>query len=113
MSVSDPDVGDADRGTGDSTQVSASSARQDTALYQNGRRVAEVLDARIDRQAREIHFGEVYQSDDLLIPEDCEFRDFRILIQRIGFASRQEAGEAHKGRVLKLVMAEILGYRQQ
>lgn len=113
MNVSDPNVGDAGLGAGGSAPTGASSARQDSALYQNGRRVAEVLDARIDRQAREIHFGEVYQSDDLLIPEDCEFRDFRILIQKIGFASRQEAGEAHKGRVLRRVVAEILGYRQQ
>ena len=87
--------------------------RQANALYQNGRRVAEVLDARVDVQAREIHFEEIYQSDDLLVPEDCEFAEYRILIQKIGFASRQQAGAAHKGRVLKDVVAEILGYRQQ
>ena len=87
--------------------------RQANSLYQNGRRVAEVLDARVDAQAREIHFDEVYQSDDLLIPEDCEFGEYRILIQKIAFASRQQAGAAHNGRVLKGVVAEILGYRQQ
>jgi hypothetical protein len=102
MSVSEPNVSGA-----------GPSARHDSAIYQNGRHVAEVLDAQIDLEAREIHFGEVYQSDDLLIPEDCEFRNFRILIQKVGFASRQEAGAAHKGRVLKHVVAEILGYRQQ
>jgi hypothetical protein len=93
--------------------MNTSSTRQENALYQNGRPVAEVLEPRIDATSREIHFAEVYRSDELLIPEDCEFREYRILIQKIGFASRQEAGAAHKGRVLKSVVAEVLGYRQQ
>ena len=91
----------------------SAAARQADSLYQNGRRVAGIVDARIDAQAREIHFDEVYQSDNLLIPEDCEFREYRILIQKVSFASRQQAGAADRGRVLKGVTAEILGYLQQ
>ena len=91
----------------------APGARRDNALYQRDYPVAEVVGARIDGQAREIHFDELYKSDELLIPEDCEFREYRILIQSVGYASRQEAGAAHKGRVLKGVRAEILGYREQ
>jgi len=98
---------------GDQPDTSASGARQEDAIYQNGCPVAAVLDPRIDASSREIHFAEVYGSDELLLPEDCEFREYRILIQRIGFASRQEAGATHKGRVLKGVVAEILGYRKQ
>lgn len=89
----------------------SAAARQPDSLYQNGRRVAGIVGARVDAQAREIHFDEVYQSDDLLIPEDCEFREYRILIQKVTFASRQQAGAVHEGRVLKGVTAEILGYR--
>jgi hypothetical protein len=113
MNDSDHNADQADQHTGTSTEANTAGTRQDNALYQRGRRVAEVLDEQIDAQAREIHFGEIYQSDELLIPEDCEFRAYRILIQKIGFASRQEAGAAHKGRVLRNVVADILGYRQQ
>jgi hypothetical protein len=113
MNISEANTGNASANTGTSVEPGTSETRQDNALYQRGRRVAEVLDVRIDAQAREIHFGEIYGSDDLLIPEDCEFRAFRILIQKIGYASRQEAGAAHKGRVMKNVVADILGYRQQ
>lgn len=83
------------------------------AIYQGGRVVGRVLDARVDAETREIHFGEIYNSDELLLPDDCEFRDYRILIQRMDFAAREERGAAHKGRVLRGVAAEILGYREQ
>ena len=95
------------------TESASSEVRQENAIYQRARRVGEVADVRVDTQNREIHFGEIYHSDELLIPEDCEFREFRILIQKITFATRQEIGAAHKGRVLKGVVAEILGYWQQ
>lgn len=88
-------------------------SRLDDAIYQGERLVARVLDAQVNSEAREIRFGEVYNSDELLLPDDCEFRNYRILIQRLDFATRQEHGEAHKGRVLKGVTAEILGYREQ
>lgn len=88
------------------------SCEQD-AIYQGGRVVARVLDARVDAGAREIHFGELYNTDELLLPDDCEFREYRILIQRMDFAAKEERGAAHKGRVLRGVVAEILGYREQ
>ncbi|HUI40995.1 MAG TPA: hypothetical protein VL523_03395 [Terriglobia bacterium] len=90
-----------------------SGAREEDAIYQEGRLVARVLDARVDAEARDIRFGEVYNSDELLLPEDCEFRTYRILIQRMEFATREERGAAHKGRVLRGVVADILGYREQ
>ena len=91
----------------------ASVPREDDAIYQNDRLVARVLDARVDQEAREIRFGEIFSSDDLLLPDDCEFRNYRILIQHVGFASKEERGEAHKGRVLRGAVAEILGFRNQ
>jgi hypothetical protein len=95
------------------TPPTLSGAREDDALYQNGRVVGRVLDARVDQEAREIHFGEIFTSDELLLPDDCEYRNYRVLIQHVGFASREERGAAHKGRVLKTVVAEILGFREQ
>jgi len=90
-----------------------SGPREENAIYQGNRLVGRVLDARVDSEARQIRFGEVHNSDELLLPDDCEFRNYRILIQRLEFAAREERGAAHKGRVLKGVVAEILGYREQ
>ena len=87
--------------------------REEDAVYQGGRVVGRVVDASVDGEAREIRFGEVYNSDDLLLPDDCEFREYRILVQRMEFATREERGAVHKGRVLRGVVAEILGYREQ
>jgi hypothetical protein len=95
------------------TSQPLSGSREDDALYQNGSIVGRVLDARVDQEAREVHFGEIFSSDELLLPEDCEFRHYRILIQHVGFAAREERGAAHKGRVLKAAVAEILGFREQ
>jgi hypothetical protein len=88
-------------------------AREPDAIYQGGRVVGRVLEARVDTAAREIRFGEIFNSDELLLPDDCEFQNYRILIQRLDFATREERGAAHKGRVLRGVLAEILGHREQ
>jgi len=104
----------ADRGapSAGKSPAAPTSYEQD-AIYQGGRLVGRVLDARVDTEAREIHFGEIYNSDELLLPEDCEFREYRILIQRMEFAAREERGAPHKGRVLRGATADILGYREQ
>ena len=88
-------------------------ARQEDAIYQGDRLVARALDARVNTDAREIYFGEIYNSDELLLPEDCEFGRYRIMVTRVEFAAREERGAAHKGRVLRGVVADILGYREQ
>lgn len=87
--------------------------READALYQNGRIVARVADAEIDLDAKEIRFGEIYNSDLLVIPEESEFQDYRILIQRITYASKIQRGEEHKGRVLRGVICDLLGYRER
>jgi hypothetical protein len=86
--------------------------READALYQSGRRVARVRGTEIDDDTKEVRFDEVYESDGLMIPEECEFRDFRILIQRIAYATKIERGEEHKGRVLRGVSADLLGFRE-
>src|SRR5579859_1919296 len=94
------------------TQQSAGSMEQD-AIYQGNRLVARVLDAEVDLDAKEIRIGEVYNSDELMIPDECEFQRYRILIQRIAYATKVDKAERNKGRILRGVTADILGYREQ
>jgi hypothetical protein len=86
--------------------------READALYQNGRIVARALNIEIDLDGRELRFGEIFGSDHLVIPEEAEFREFRILIQRITYATKIQRGEEHKGRVLRGVVCDLLGFRE-
>ena len=86
---------------------------QEDAIYQDGKVVARVVEPEVRWHAREIHFGEINNSDDLMLPEECEFQKYRLMIQRIEFASRIDKNAPEKGRVLRGVVAEILGYREQ
>jgi len=83
------------------------------AIYQRDQVVARVLHPEIDLKAKEIRIGEVYSSDELLIPDECEFQKYRIQIQRVGYSSRIDRAEPHKGRILRNVSADILGYIEQ
>lgn len=95
-------------------EVGASTAARDPdAIYQGGEVVARVVNAQVDTAAREIRFEELYNSDHLLLPEDCEFQNYRILVDRIGDATKADKSATHKGRILREVVAEILGYREQ
>jgi hypothetical protein len=87
--------------------------READALYQNNRVVARAVGAEVDLEAKEIRFEEIYNSDDLLLPEECDFQKFAILIQRIAFATKIDRGTPEKGRVLRGVVAGILRYREQ
>jgi hypothetical protein len=84
--------------------------RQADALYQRGRIVGRTFEPEIDLEAKEIRFGEIANSDDLMIPEECEFQSYRILIQRISYATKIQRGEEHKGRVLRGVICDLLGF---
>ncbi len=86
----------------------SSATREEDAIYQNGQVVAHVLDPEISAESKRIHFGEVYGSDYLILPDECEFRNHRILIRKIGYATKEEKQSLHKGRILRDVMAEIL-----
>ncbi|HEV2351268.1 MAG TPA: hypothetical protein VG028_15635 [Terriglobia bacterium] len=90
-----------------------SGARAQDAIYQGDRMVARVTEAEVDLDARELRLGEVYESDLLMIPEECEYQKYRILIQRIGYATKIDKVSPHKGRILRGVVADILGYREQ
>ena len=86
---------------------------QEDAIYQDGNVVARVVGAEVRGDAREIYFAEINNSGNLILPEECEFRKYRLMIQRIEYASRIDQGAPEKGRVLRGVVAEVLGYREQ
>ena len=88
-------------------------ARQDDAIYQNDERVAKTMEAEVDLEAKEIRFGELYESDPLLLPDECEYQKYRILIRKVAFAASLDKNAPRKGRVLRGVVAEILGHREQ
>jgi len=87
--------------------------REPDAIYQNNRLVARVAGAEVDLESKQIRFAEVYNSDELLLPEECEFQKYRILIQRIADATKVSKEESHKGRILRGVTADLLGHREQ
>ena len=86
---------------------------EEDAIYQEGKIVARAVEAEIRGDAREIHFGEINSSENLILPEECEFQKYRLMIHRIEYASRIDKNAPEKGRVLRGVVAEILGYREQ
>lgn len=97
--------------------VSAPAARtanyEEDAIYQDGKIAARAVGADVRWDAREIHFAEINSSDDLILPEECEFQKYRLMIKRIEYASRIDKTAPEKGRVLRGVVAEVLGYREQ
>ncbi len=95
------------------SEAASAAEREKDAIYQADRIVARVLDVEVDFEAKEIRFGEVYRSDDLLLPDECEFQQYKILVQRIDQATKVARESPFKGRILRRVTADILGYREQ
>ena len=87
--------------------------REQDAIYQKNRLVARILDPELDLEAKEVRFGEIYQCDELLLPDECEFQKHRILVRRVADATKIDRAAPHKGRILRGVAAELLGYREQ
>lgn len=93
--------------------------READGLYQHDRfrggqrLVARVREPVVDEAAQEIHFAEIYQSDELVLADECEFGKYRILVKRVGYAARVDKEAPHKGRVLREVTAKLLGYTEQ
>jgi len=100
-------------GTHDPAKSLPVKEREADAVYQNGRLVARVLDSEVDTEAKEIRFAEVFNSDELILADECEFQKYRILVQRVAYASKVSKEEPLKGRILRGVVAELLGFREQ
>lgn len=67
----------------------------------------------VDEAVQEVRFAEIYQSDDLVLADEFEFRKYRLQAKRIGFATRLDKEVPHKKRVLRDVTAKLLGYCEQ
>jgi len=89
--------------------ASGSLIREQDAIYQKGNPVGRVVDPEVDLEAGEIRFGEIHDSDHLLIPEECEFQKYRVMIHKIAFATKVDRRPGQKGRTLAACVAEILG----
>ncbi len=87
--------------------------READAVYQENRLVARVIDPEVDLEAKQVRFGELFQSDMLLLPEECEFQKYRILVQKIADATKLDRNAPDKGRILRGVSADIVGYNEQ
>lgn len=91
----------------------ASAGREQDAIYQNGKLVGRVVNPEVDLEAKEIRFGEILGTDHLMIAEECEYQKYRIMIQKVDFATKLDKRPGHSGRTLGGCTADILGYREQ
>ena len=93
--------------------------RDPAAIYQFDRfgtqqlLVGRVINAQVDEAKKEIRFGEIYNSDDFALPDECEFQKYRIIVRQVGDSTKVDKENPHKGRVLRNVVAELLGYSEQ
>ncbi len=92
--------------------------REPNAIYQKNpygreRMVARVTDVEVDEKGKEILFGEISESDDLLLPDECEYQKWTVLVRKIASAVAQDKANPQRGRVLKGVTAEIVGRLDQ
>lgn len=106
------DKSDAAEGMGQAAP-SGSGNREQDAIYQNGKIVAHVVEPDVDLDAGEIRFDEVLASDLLVLADECEFQKYRIMIQKVAFATKVDHREGRHGRTLAGCTAEILGYIEQ
>jgi hypothetical protein len=83
--------------------------REQDAIYQKGKPVGRVVDPEVDQEAKEIRFSEIRDSDHLLLPEECEFQKYRLMIHKIAFATKVDRRPGQRGRTLAGCVAEILG----
>ena len=95
------------------SNASEKEGREADAVYQENRLVARVIDPQVDLEAKQVRFGELFQSDNLLLPEECEFQKYRILVQKIADATKLDRNAPDKGRILRGVSADIVGYSEQ
>jgi len=100
--------------TNGGTGAAGTAKREDDAIYQKDRdgrqrRVARVADVHVDEAGKEILFGEISESDDLLLPEPCAYQKWTIVVRKIAHATAHDKANPQRGRVLKGVTAEIVG----
>ena len=95
------------------SNASEKEGREADALYQENRLVARAIDPQVDLEANQVRFGELFQSDSLLLPEECDFQKYRILVQKVADATKLDRNAPDRGRILRGVSADIVGYSEQ
>ena len=105
--------------TGTSKDPAESSAsapalkREADGIYQNEKLVARALGAEVDTKAQKVRFAELYRSDLLLLPDECEYGKYRILVDAVTDATKHDSTSPDRGRILRGVTADILSYTEQ
>ena len=101
-------------GSGDISTAGAGPAnREQDAIYQRGKLVARVMAPDVEVEAREIRFDEIFDSGHLVLADECEFQKYRIMVQKVAFATKVDHRPGRTGRTLAGCTAEILGYIEQ
>lgn len=93
--------------------LSGSQGREHNVIYQKGKPVAKVVGAEVNLEAKGITFEEVLESDRLVLPDECEYQKYRIIVQKVAFATKIDRRPGHQGRTLAGCTAEILGFIEQ
>ena len=93
--------------------ASGAGSREQDAIYQKGKLVARVVGPEVDLESKEIRFDEILDSDHLVMADECEFQKYRIMVQKVAFATKVDHREGRQGRTLAGCTAEILGYLEQ
>lgn len=99
--------------SGASAGPSAPGQKEQNAIYQNGKAVGHVENPEVDPDGKQILFEEIWDSDHLVLAEECEFQKYRIMIQKVAFATKVDRRPGREGRTLAGCTADILGYREQ
>lgn len=88
--------------------------REEDGIYQHSnfhgeRLVGRAVDFEIDDDGEVVRFAEISHSDYLLVPDEFEFRNYRLQIKKIDDAVKKDKLAEHKGRILYGVTAEVVG----
>lgn len=84
--------------------------RDPNAIYQQGKMVARVVEPEIDEAGKEVRFGQITDNDELRLPDECEFQKYVLIVRRIAHSTKEKS--AQRERILRGVVAEIVGYRE-
>lgn len=95
------------------SSLSGSQGREPDVIYQKGKPVARAFGSEVDLEGKEIRFEEIRESDHLVLPDECEFQKYIIIIQKVAFATKVDHRPGQNGRTLAGCTAEILGYIEQ
>lgn len=86
--------------------------REPDVIYQKGKFAGRAVGVEVDEAGKEVRFSEIHNTDDLLLPDEFEFQKYILRVSKVAFASRILREAPQKGRVLKGVLAEVVGYRE-